>query len=135
MMSIATDHAVPVVSSLEPCDTAHREAVMSGCHHAPLPPPVWATRTVEEDEGITYERVSGMRPPVAPRWPPVDAEAGRPTDVSVAVVDRLEAGRWTRSAPTVQIEGGCYSLRAAKQLRRAIDDLIAALECPDDTNE
>ena len=89
------------------------------------PPPCWAERSVAEDGGVTHERVSpahpallGDRTAASPR--------SFPTDVSVSVFDQPRERRWTRSVPTIQVEGGSYSLEEARRLVAAVQELIAA---------
>jgi hypothetical protein len=47
-----------------------------------------------------------------------------PTQVSLSATDVHSDGRWIRTGPTVQIEGGSYTLDGARQLRAALDDLL-----------
>jgi hypothetical protein len=93
----------------------------------PPPAPAWATRSIPEDGGITHEHVHPLHPHAASTWPPPEASNanGRPTQVSVSVVDQQVGDHWVRSGPTLQIEAGSYPLPAAADLARAIDDLVA----------
>jgi hypothetical protein len=88
-------------------------------------PPSWATHRVVEDGGVTHERVSSLHPlayldRVAP-----GPQHSCPTDVSLSVVDRPGAVRWVRLPPTIQVEGGSYSVLEARRLARAIEGLVA----------
>jgi hypothetical protein len=42
-----------------------------------------------------------------------------PGDVSVSVFDRPSGRRWVRTPPTIQVEGGSYTLAEARRLVRA----------------
>jgi hypothetical protein len=91
----------------------------------PLDPPGWAARSVAEDGGVTHERLSSARPAVL-RWSGVGVLLV-PTEVSVSARDLCDGGGWMRSAPTVQIEGGSYSLDGVRALRAALDDLLTCV--------
>jgi hypothetical protein len=88
-------------------------------------PPDWAVHSVVENGGVTHEHVSAVHPLVWLDRSTEAAEPARPTDVSVSVVDRPGNIRWLRLPPTIQIEGGSYSLAEARRLVRAIEGLIA----------
>jgi hypothetical protein len=88
----------------------------------------WATLSVREDEGVTHERVAASRPAVLDPWASCAPGGLRATEVSVSVADRALDGAWVRSGPTVQVEGGSYTLDAARQLRDALDEVIGAVE-------
>jgi hypothetical protein len=91
-------------------------------------PPAWAARSVVEDGGVTHERVSRLRPRLAELGAFADsADDGldRVAEVSVSVVDRPATGRWVRTPPTIQVEGGCFSVVEARRVVRAIEELIA----------
>jgi hypothetical protein len=92
----------------------------------PPDPPGWAERSVAEDDGITHELVSSLSPRVS-CWS-TRGRTTRPTEVSMAIIDRRTRSGWTRGAPTVQIEGGSYSLPQARRLSLAIDELLRTLE-------
>lgn len=89
----------------------------------PLPPPPWATSTVMEDEWITHETVSQVQPQAMSQWPPRAPDDVQPVQISISVVDQWIGGRWTRSEPTVQVEGGAYPLPQVAELLRALGDL------------
>jgi hypothetical protein len=90
---------------------------------APPPPPPWATRTVAEDGWITHETVSQVHPQAMLHWPPREQGDIRPVEISISVVDRWAAGRWVRSEPTVQVEGGAYPLAQVAERLRALGDV------------
>jgi hypothetical protein len=95
----------------------------------PVAPPGWATKTIPEDGGMVHERVS-------PHHPTIKVGGGNgwelmPTDVSIGVTDLLIDGRWIRTEPTVQIEGGSYSLEGARQLQAVLTTFVAAVEDED----
>ena len=92
----------------------------------PTPPP-WASRSVIEDGGVTHERVSVSHPRVRTGRLTAKAALTSPTDVSVSVVDRLSSYRWVRFPPTIQIEGGSYSIAEARRLLRAVEELITRI--------
>jgi hypothetical protein len=94
-----------------------------------LAAPRWACRSVVEDGGVTHERVSSIHP-MAGFWPSDGVILVHPTDVSVSVVDHPAAGSWVRLAPSIQVEGGCYSVEGARGLRAAIDEVLAAVGEP-----
>jgi hypothetical protein len=76
-----------------------------------------------EDGGVTHEVISTRRPQTEHRSP-----AGwvlMPTEVSLSTTDHHVAGQWTRPAPTVQVEGGSYSLDGARELRDALSEFLA----------
>jgi len=72
---------------------------------------------------VVHERLSGVHPCV-----PVEF-IGRPqpTDVSVSVVDLPLGDTWERRSPTIQVEGGSYSVADARQLWRALHEVLAAV--------
>ena len=77
-----------------------------------------------EDGGMTHETVSRHRPHATVLL----ASGGRvveATEVSLSVVDRPENGVWRRRHPTIQVEGGSYSLSEAHLLVRAVTELLA----------
>jgi hypothetical protein len=79
---------------------------------------------VPEDGGVTHELVSDLHPQgmgaaAEIRWN-VCA-----TDISLSVVDRPGPGGWIRAQPTVQVEGGRFSIAEARRLRQALDDLLS----------
>lgn len=88
-------------------------------------PPGWATHSVLEDGGVTHERVSNLHPLAYLDRVTPGLEQCCPTDVSVSVIDQPGAGRWVRLPPTIQVEGGSYSVLEARRLARAIEGLIA----------
>lgn len=88
-----------------------------------LTPPTWAARSVPEDGGITHERVSRIRP-LLERWTRFGNRPAQ-TEVSLSTVDRPSPEGWNRETPTVQVEGGSYSLDGARQLRAALDEILA----------
>jgi hypothetical protein len=97
----------------------------TGVLTAMLPPPPWAANSVVEDGGVTHEVVSAVHPLlVADRTDP-DADLTYPSDLSLSVFDAPGGVHWVRGAPTVQVEGGSYSLPEARRLMGAIDALLA----------
>jgi hypothetical protein len=88
----------------------------------PVPPP-WAVRSVDERDRVVHERLSRVHPRVS-----VDF-IGRlqPTDVSVSVVDLPSGETWARGTPTVQVEGGSYSVADAWQLWQALHEVLVAV--------
>jgi hypothetical protein len=47
-----------------------------------------------------------------------------PAEVAMSASDQRVNGRWQRTSPTIQIEGGSYSLDAARRLCAAISALL-----------
>ena len=86
--------------------------------------PVWAFRSVPEADGITHEVVSPVHPAV--RWCGPAGWVEGPSDVSLSAVDLPVAGGWRRLPPTVQIEGGSYSLDGARQLRDVLNGFLVS---------
>jgi hypothetical protein len=90
-------------------------------------PPRWAGNSVSEDGGVTHELVSDLHPrgfgwiPEAPRDP-------RETDVSLSVIDWRGPDGWVRTEPTVQVEGGSFTIAEALRLRQALDDLLSRVD-------
>jgi len=95
-----------------------------GVRPAPAPPS-WAERSVAEDGGVTHERVSPVHPAVLGDRTAASPHSF-PTDVSVSVFDQPRERRWSRSVPTVQVEGGSYTLEEARRLVAAVQELISA---------
>jgi hypothetical protein len=77
--------------------------------------PSWAWRSLPGDGGVTHELISPVHPRV--RWCGPGGWVEGPSDVSLSAVDLPNAGGWRRLSPTVQVEGGSYSLEGARQLR------------------
>lgn len=102
---------------------------MENSHATPPIPPSWATRTVAEDDWITHETVSQLHPQAMIHWPPLEPGDVRAVEVSISVVDRWTAGRWVRSEPTVQVEGGDYPLAQVAELLRALNDVTTMGRC------
>lgn len=92
---------------------------------SPLPPPTWASHSITEDGGITHETVSPLHPTVT--WSAPHGWTLVPTEVTLSVTDLHLNGQWTRTTPTIQIEGGSYSPQGARQLRSAVNAFLAAL--------
>ena len=92
----------------------------------PLEAPRWATHSVPEDGGVTHETSSRIRPLVR-RWHGHGSYL-YPTEVALSTTDLPTDGTWTRAVPSVQIEGGCYPLDGARQLRDALDELLRATD-------
>lgn len=119
------DGLVPVLAGTEqPESEPSGEAGPSTL--APLRPPGWAASTVTEDEGITHELVSARHPEVVDRG--VWGWSQMPTDVSLSQRDLLIDGRWIRTRPRVQVEGGSYSLDGARDLHTALGELLATAD-------
>jgi hypothetical protein len=95
----------------------------------PLAPPAWARGSSLEDGGIVHETISPLHPTI--KAGDVNSSGLMPTDVSLSVIDLLVDGRWTRTCPTVQVEGGSYTLDGARHLREALDRLLAAADDQD----
>lgn len=97
-------------------------------HDDPLPlaPPPWAGRSIREDGGVTHEVISPVKPHVRfwsrSGWTVVG------TDVSLSAVDQHTDAGWSRAAPTIQIEGGSYTLESVRQLRDIIDALLVVAD-------
>lgn len=89
---------------------------------APLSAPGWADSSIVEDGGVIHETVSPLHPKVRVRGP--NGSDLAPTDVALSVTDLLIDGRWIRTQPTVQVEGGSYSLDGARQLQSAVGALL-----------
>lgn len=104
----------------------------------PVPPPLaapgWADTSVAEDGGVIHETVSPLHPTVRLRGP--NGSDLAPTDVALSVTDLLIDGRWIRTQPTDQVEGGSYSLDGARQLQSAVGALLTLTDveapAPDD---
>jgi hypothetical protein len=95
----------------------------------PLAAPPWAVHSVPEPDRVTHETVSGVHPPV--RWCGSGGWLEAPADISLSVID-LPTGRgWRRQPATVQVEGGSYSLFAARQLCDVLNGLLASAAGPD----
>jgi hypothetical protein len=92
----------------------------------PLAPHGWARGSILEDGGIVHETVSPLHPTI--KVGGVNGSQAVPTDVSLSVTDLLIDGRWVRTRPTVQVEGGSYDLDGARQLRDALGRLLAAVD-------
>jgi len=90
-------------------------------------PPRWATRSVVEDGGVTHERVSALHP-LGFGWIPEAPTDARTTDLSVSVVDRPGPDGWIRTEPTVQVEGGMFTVTEARRLRQALDELLTQID-------
>jgi hypothetical protein len=92
---------------------------------APRPPapPSWAAQTVREPDRIVHERLSTLRPVALVDY--IDGVV--PTEVSVSVADVAREDSWVRRPPTVQVEGGSYSVPGAWQLYLALREVLAAL--------
>lgn len=96
-----------------------------GAWGAPLAPPRWARRSVTEDGGITHETVSPLRPRVLRTGP--HGQELITTEVSLSVTDLCVDGRWVRTQPVIQVEGGSYHLDSARQLRTILDGFLTSL--------
>jgi hypothetical protein len=95
----------------------------------PLAPPAWARRSILEDGGTVHETISPLHPAI--KAGDVNRSELMPTDVSLSVIDLLVDGRWTRTCPTIQVEGGSYTLDGARHLREALDRLLTAADDQD----
>jgi hypothetical protein len=84
--------------------------------------PSWAWRSLAEGDGVTHELVSPVHPMV--RWCGPGGWVEGPSEVSLSALDLPTAGGWRRLPPTVQIEGGSYSLDGARQLRDVLDGFL-----------
>ena len=90
-------------------------------------PPRWAAHSVAEDGGFTHEVISEVYPlglgalPEAPSQP-------HATEISLSVVDRPGPDGWVRAEPTVQVEGGMFTIPEAHRLRQALDDVLSKVE-------
>jgi len=93
---------------------------------APQPPP-WAGNSLPEDGGVTHEFVSELHPRGC-GWIPEAPRELRETDVSLSVVDRPGPEGWVRMEPTVQAEGGNFTVAEARRLRQALDDLPSKID-------
>ncbi|MDQ1305470.1 MAG: hypothetical protein QG671_1301 [Actinomycetota bacterium] len=95
----------------------------------PLAPPSWAVRSVPDGGGIVHESECVLVPDAVHR-DDVYGSSVVPVEVSIRVVDQNLCGRWHRTAPVVDVEGGSYGLEAAGRLSSAIDELrtVAAQE-------
>ncbi|MDQ1247508.1 MAG: hypothetical protein QG597_1878 [Actinomycetota bacterium] len=95
----------------------------------PLAPPSWAVRSVPDGGGIVHESECLLVPDAVHR-DDVYGSSVLPAEVSIRVVDHDVHGRWHRTEPVVDVEGGSYGLEAAGRLATAIDELrdIAAHE-------
>jgi hypothetical protein len=98
----------------------------SGRGRTPLPPPRWARGSIVEDGGIVHETVSPLHPTIKASG--VNGWDRVATDVSLSATDLLIDGRWIRTSPTLQVEGGSYDLDGAHHLRDALDQLLAVVE-------
>jgi len=96
---------------------------MSDTHAGPPQPPAWAGQTVREPDRIIHERLSALRPTAYVDF----VEGPVPTEVSISVADVSTENAWERRAPTVQVEGGSYSLEGARQLYRALREVLSAV--------
>ena len=103
-------------------------AIAPGVQAGPLRPPAWATHSLVEDGGITHEWVSDVRPQAAAWLGELNLARGHPTEVSISVVDRPGPDGWLRAAPTVQVEGGTFSIAQAVRLRQALDELLGLVD-------
>jgi hypothetical protein len=92
----------------------------------PLAPPGWARGSVQEDGGIVHETVSPLHPTI--KAGDVNSSGLMPTDVSLSVVDQWVDGRWVRTHPTIQVEGGSYTLDGARHLHEALGRLLTAAD-------
>jgi hypothetical protein len=100
---------------------------------APLAPPQWAARSIPEDGGITHEVVSLRHPAIRLR---TENSCGfLRTDVSLSAVDHYVNGDWTRGAPTIQIEGGSYSLDGIRELRKTLDEFLDCATWADESGD
>ena len=93
---------------------------------APLPPS-WSRNSVREFGGVTHEVISDLHPQGC-GWIPEAPEELRETDVSLSVVDRRGPEGWVRTEPTVQLEGGSYTVGEARRLRQALDELLSKID-------
>jgi len=93
-------------------------------HRGPLQPPAWADQTVREPDRIVHERLSCLRPVAYVDF----VEGPVPTEVSVSVADVPMDSAWKRRPPTVQVEGGSYSLEGARQLYSALREMLSAVD-------
>ena len=100
---------------------------MPGVTHQHPRPPMWATRSVTEDGGITHEHVSAVHP-LGFGWIPEAPTKWHAIDVSLSVVDHRGPGGWVRTKPTVQVEGGTFTVAEARRLRQALDDLLSQID-------
>ncbi|MDQ1287909.1 MAG: hypothetical protein QG622_1474 [Actinomycetota bacterium] len=92
---------------------------------APPPPPIWASHSVAEAGAITHETTASLRPTIM-QWRSHGPDPVT-TAVTLNVVDIRVGDHWVRSRPTVEIEGGSYSLDGAHQLRTAIGSFLASV--------
>jgi hypothetical protein len=66
--------------------------------------------------------VSPVHPTV--RWCGPGGWAEAPTEVSLSALDLPGGSEWLRLPPTVQIEGGSYTLDCARQLRDVLNGFL-----------
>lgn len=76
---------------------------------------------MREPDRVVHERLSVLHPEVLTEF----IEEAMPSDVSVSVADVPRGGAWQRQLPTVQVEGGSYSLPAARQLCEALLEVLS----------
>jgi hypothetical protein len=81
-------------------------------------------RSLPDDDGVTHELVSPIHPTV--RWCGPGGWQESPSDVSLSTIDQPAGSGWRRLPPTVQIEGGSYSLDGARQLRDVLNGFLGA---------
>lgn len=106
-------------------DTSTFPRRMTAEGRVPIPAPSWAVRTVREGGGVAHE--SGTRVvPDAIRDVDLYVNELTTAEISVSVIDARVDGRWERLSPTVDIQGGSYTLDGARSLCAAIGDLLNA---------
>jgi hypothetical protein len=122
-----SDESVATAVRVWPSARRGRE-VTADEDYGPPAPPVWAAHSVVEDSAVTHELVSDVHPVVEQPSPVVESSSNAfPADVSVSVVDRPTGRGWSRTPPTVQVEGGTYSLKDGLLLARAIEELVTLM--------
>lgn len=90
---------------------------------APLPAPPWACRSVPDSGGIVHETNSYVLSD-AIRSLDLNRDELVPAEVAMSASDQRVNGQWQRTSPTIQIEGGSYSLDAARRLCVAVGELL-----------
>jgi hypothetical protein len=126
VLDVLSNRGLGTLDSVEGAGSPLAGEVASARHlDAPLTPPAWATSSRAEDGCFIHEKLSNHRPRIT-----AGGRQGREwmrTEVSVSVSDLLIDGRWIRRQPTIQVEGGSYTIDGVLELQAALADLLTLL--------